>query len=329
MLLCKVSFPATVHLQDLAGLAQTFLEVLTWTLLKMSLAPSSLQLVHLPLQMCHEIPQCFTVCRWQQFQRLMENFQLFIRIGGFWNTDVQLSPHLQPEFTHRKTTVVACRGDRVSQLCWVTDFQNLSKPRSGRFACRERCSEHSQGVTGFGQRKLPKANCTPPKDSLQPTKKKNPLVILADWTSFAQITYRCNPGTAEGTGNFAISVFGCVHTAWKEPSQRSGKPSIWPLFSTHGYLTPFQVWLVWLLHRRDASGSQDARERRSSWAHCCACRLAVCKVSLEGGLRMSAYQLVKTLKMDTSRNKWLLILLLNIFINHLLSGNANPTDFKC
>lgn len=48
--------------------------------------------------------------------------------------------------------------------------------------------------------------------------KKLPLAILADWTSFAQIIYRCNPGTAEGTGNFAISIFGCVHTAWKEHS---------------------------------------------------------------------------------------------------------------
>lgn len=48
----------------------------------------ALQTVYLPLQMCHEIPQCFTVCRWQQFQRLVENFQLFIWIGGFWNTDV-------------------------------------------------------------------------------------------------------------------------------------------------------------------------------------------------------------------------------------------------
>lgn len=34
----------------------------------------------------------------------MENFQLFIRIRGFWNTDVQLSPLKQPEFTHRKAT---------------------------------------------------------------------------------------------------------------------------------------------------------------------------------------------------------------------------------
>ena len=50
------------------------------------------------------------------------------------------------------------------------------------------------------------------------TLKKIPLAILADWTSFAQIIYRCNPGTAEGTGNFAISTFGCVHTTWKEPS---------------------------------------------------------------------------------------------------------------
>lgn len=38
LLLYRLSFPAAVHLQDLVGLAQAFLEVLTWSLLKMSLA---------------------------------------------------------------------------------------------------------------------------------------------------------------------------------------------------------------------------------------------------------------------------------------------------
>lgn len=73
----------------------------------------------------------------------------------------------------------------------------------------QRCLEHGQDVIGFRQRKLPK-NYTP-KDSLQPTK-KNPLAAPADWTSFAQTIYRCSPGTAEGTGNFAISFLDGVHT---------------------------------------------------------------------------------------------------------------------
>lgn len=70
------------------------------------------------------------------------------------------------------------------------------------------------------------------------------------------------------------------------------------------------------------------REKRSSWVCCCACRLTVCKASLEGGIRMSAYQLLRTLKMDSSRKK-LLLIFLNIFINHLLSGKTKPAEFRC
>jgi len=44
---------------------------------------------------------------------------------------------------------------------------------------------------------------------------------------------------------------------------------------------------------------------------------------------MRAYELMKTLRMDTSRNKRFIILFLNVFTNHLLSSNINPTDFKC
>lgn len=58
----------------------------------------------------------------------------------------------------------------------------------------------------------------------------------------------------------------CPYYLEKSLLRRSDKPSIWPVFSTHGPLTPFQVCLVWLLHRRDAPGSQDAWERCSSWA---------------------------------------------------------------
>lgn len=147
----------------------------------------------------------------------MENFQLFIRIGGFWNTDVQLSPHVQPKFTHRKTAAVAYRAHRDPQFCWVTYSQNTPKSHSVLFACPETCSEHSQDVIVLDKESSPHQIALWQKIPCSLLKKKN-LIILADWTSFAQIIYRCNPGTAEGTGNFAISVFGCVHATWKEPS---------------------------------------------------------------------------------------------------------------
>lgn len=140
--------------------------------------------------------------------------------------------HMDSHNSHtERQQLVACTGDRVSQLCWITH---------GGFVCPKRCSENHKDVIGFGQRKLPKANCAPLKDSLQPTKKKkNPLAILAHWSGFAQIIYRCNSGRAEGTGNFAISAFDCLHTTWKSLLQRSCKASMQSLFSTHSYLTPF------------------------------------------------------------------------------------------
>lgn len=48
------------------------------------------------------------------------------------------------------------------------------------------------------------------------------------------------------------------------------------------------------------------------------------EASPDSGLRMGTYQLVKTLKTDISRNKWL-ILFLNIFINHLSSKTKAKT----
>lgn len=49
-------------------------------------------------------------------------------------------------------------------------------------------------------------------------------------------------------------------------------------------------------------------------------------LSARPALKVGAYQLMKTLKTDTSRTSDFLFL--NIFIDHL-SGNRKPTDFKC
>lgn len=236
----------------------------------------------------------------------MENFQLFIRISGFWNTDVQLSPHVQPEFTHRKAAAVAYRAHRDPQFCWVTYFQNAPKSHSVLFACPETCSEHSQDVTVLDKENSPQQIALWQKIPCS-LLKKNPI-ILADWTSFAQIIYRCNPGTAEGTGSFAICVWLCPCYLERTFSSGAVSPASGPCFlPTAASHISRCGWCECHIAEMLQAARMLGREKRSSWVCCCACRLTVCKASLEGSLRMSAYQLLRTLKMDSSRKKLLLI----------------------
>jgi len=79
--------------------------------------------------------------------------------------------------------------------------------------------------------------------------KKIPLAILADWTSFAQIIYRCNPGTAEGTRNCATSIFAASTLLGKSLLQRSGQASAQPLFPTDGYTFPGAAGVTATLQR--------------------------------------------------------------------------------
>jgi len=70
---------------------------------------------------------------------------------------------------------------------------------------------------------------------------------------FPQIIHRCSPGTAEATGNFAISFPGCLHSAWKEPSpgwQQAQHPAL-PFFPQLSHASPggpakCQRWLMQL-----------------------------------------------------------------------------------
>lgn len=202
--------PATGPFQDLVGLDQNFLEVLTQIFAKnecgleffAAVAPTSSD-VPWDTVMFHSVQAAAASAPRAEFPAVHPDpWFLKHRCSNVTTQTVRIHP--------QKGNNLACTGDRVSQFCWITHE---------RFVCPKRCSEHHKDMTGFGQRKLPKANCTPLKDSLQPAKKKS-SGNLADWTGFAQIIYRCNSGRAQGTGNFAISAFGCLHTTWKKPSPK-------------------------------------------------------------------------------------------------------------
>jgi len=107
----------------------------------------ALQTVYLPLQMCHEIPQCFTVCRRQQFQRLVENFQLFIWIGGFWNTDVH------GHHTDGKTGMAAWRTAGPHSSLGLFIYRTY--PNFIEEDVLIRSSEHSQDVIALDKESSP------------------------------------------------------------------------------------------------------------------------------------------------------------------------------
>lgn len=160
--------PATGPFQDLVGLDQNFLEVLTQIFAKnecgleffAAVAPTSSD-VPWDTVMFHSVQAAAASAPRAEFPAVHPDpWFLKHRCSNVSTQTVRIHP--------QKGNNLACTGDWVSQLCWITHRG---------FVCPKRCSEHHKDVTGFGQRKLPKANCTPLKDSLQPAK-KNPLAIL-------------------------------------------------------------------------------------------------------------------------------------------------------